>query len=95
MPEFKVLLTRSEDLLKFLVSRRMGYSQNAYNQRCTTSCLLVEETPYLGKGLLVDGLLIRTVDNQLKILISIGTAIIIVAAPRSRPTAGFVLLNVP
>ena len=30
MPEFKVLLTHSEELFSFRVIRRLGYAQNAY-----------------------------------------------------------------
>ena len=60
MPEFKVLLTRPEGLLSFRVRRRLGY---ACIKDALPVNLLVEATPYLGKGLPADGLLVTDLDS--------------------------------
>ena len=59
-PECIFLLTRSEEPLSFPVSRGLEYTQNPYIKKCTTSYLLVEATPYLGKGQPANARLVRT-----------------------------------
>ena len=63
MAEFKVVLTRPEGLLSFRVSRRLGYAWNACIKDALPVNLLVEPTPYLGKGLPADGLMVTDLDT--------------------------------